>query len=164
MSVVFRAKSMFPAPRALLICANHKPIQYVVEEEAPSGIPLPPVSGHHPRLCSASSEACSIMRLVTMSKLAAESGYTERAVRAKIDRGDWLEGKLSVQWRRAAGVRICSIRVSESDGDRARICRISLHRQHSRTSFETSCEPVGCSSPCQNPSPQHCRNALHVRC
>lgn len=44
-----------------------------------------------------------MMRLVTISKLAAESGYSERAVRAKIDRGDWLEGEV---WIRAPDRRI----------------------------------------------------------
>lgn len=44
-----------------------------------------------------------MMRFVTISKLAAESGYTERAVRAKIDRGDWQQGQV---WIRAPDGRI----------------------------------------------------------
>ena len=38
-----------------------------------------------------------MLRFVTIGKFSAESGYTEGAVRAKIDRGDWLEGEVYVR-------------------------------------------------------------------
>jgi len=38
-----------------------------------------------------------VLRFVTIGKFSAESGYTEGAVRAKIDRGDWLEGEVYVR-------------------------------------------------------------------
>jgi len=43
------------------------------------------------------------LSLVTIGKFAAESGYTEGAIRAKIERGDWLEGEV---WVRAPDGRI----------------------------------------------------------
>jgi hypothetical protein len=38
-----------------------------------------------------------VLRFVTIGKFSVESGYTEGAVRAKIDRGDWLEGEVYVR-------------------------------------------------------------------
>lgn len=38
------------------------------------------------------------MRYVLIPKFCAESGYTEKAVRLKIERGVWIEGR---QWRKA---------------------------------------------------------------
>ena len=38
------------------------------------------------------------MRFVTIQKFAAQSGYTEDAIRSKIKRGDWIQGH---EWRRA---------------------------------------------------------------
>jgi len=40
-------------------------------------------------------------RFVTIRLYAAISGLTEKAIRRKLERGVWLEGK---QWRRADGV------------------------------------------------------------
>lgn len=39
-----------------------------------------------------------VSRYVTVKRFAEESGYSEEAIRAKIKRGDWLEG---VVWRKA---------------------------------------------------------------
>lgn len=38
------------------------------------------------------------LRYQTIAKFAAESGYTEKAIRMKIEKGVWLENR---QWRRA---------------------------------------------------------------
>lgn len=43
------------------------------------------------------------LRFVTVDLFAAMTGYTEKAVRTKIDRGDWLEGEV---WERAPDGRI----------------------------------------------------------
>lgn len=43
------------------------------------------------------------MRYVLISKFAADSGYSEKAVRRKIEEGVWIEGR---QWRRAPDGRI----------------------------------------------------------
>lgn len=43
------------------------------------------------------------IRYQTIAKFAAESGYTEKAIRSKIDEGVWLEGR---QWLRAPDNRI----------------------------------------------------------
>lgn len=43
------------------------------------------------------------LRHVTISKFAEQSGYTEDAVRAKIKRGEWLEGAI---WIKAPDGRI----------------------------------------------------------
>lgn len=40
---------------------------------------------------------------VTVRKFALETGYTEKAVRNKIDRGDWLRGQV---WTKAPDGRI----------------------------------------------------------
>lgn len=40
---------------------------------------------------------------VTIKKFAVETGYTEKAVRAKIERGDWLRGQV---WTKAPDGRI----------------------------------------------------------
>jgi hypothetical protein len=39
-----------------------------------------------------------MLRYVTVKKFAAESGYTEDAIRAKLKNGVWLEGQI---WRKA---------------------------------------------------------------
>lgn len=44
-----------------------------------------------------------MLRYLTIPKFAAESGYTEDAVRQKISRGQWLEGRV---WRKAPDGRI----------------------------------------------------------
>lgn len=44
-----------------------------------------------------------MLRHVTIGKFCSLSGYTEDAVRAKIKRGDWLEGKV---WRYAPDRRV----------------------------------------------------------
>ncbi len=44
-----------------------------------------------------------MIRYLTIGKFAAESGYTEKAVRAKIYDGTWPEGKV---WRKAEDGRI----------------------------------------------------------
>lgn len=38
------------------------------------------------------------VRYVTVEKFAVESGYTEQAIRTKMSRGVWIEGR---HWRRA---------------------------------------------------------------
>jgi hypothetical protein len=43
------------------------------------------------------------MRWLTIGKFSAESGYSEDAVRSKIKRGDWMEGKV---WIKAPDGRI----------------------------------------------------------
>jgi hypothetical protein len=43
------------------------------------------------------------MRYLTIRKFAAESGYTEAAIRAKISGGVWL---LNAEWRRAPDGRV----------------------------------------------------------
>jgi hypothetical protein len=44
-----------------------------------------------------------MLRYVTISKFAAESGYTEGAIRTKIRDGVWREGR---EWRKAPGGRV----------------------------------------------------------
>lgn len=44
-----------------------------------------------------------MLRYVTISKFAAESGYTEDAIRTKIRDGIWREGQ---EWRRAPDGRV----------------------------------------------------------
>lgn len=44
-----------------------------------------------------------MMRWLTIEKFSAETGYTPDAVRSKIKRGDWLEGKV---WIKAPDGRI----------------------------------------------------------
>src|SRR5690348_6329963 len=44
-----------------------------------------------------------LLRHVTIGKFCSMSGYTEDAVRSKIKRGDWLEGKV---WRYAPDGRV----------------------------------------------------------
>jgi hypothetical protein len=43
---------------------------------------------------------------VTIPKFSAESGYTEEAVRKKIERGEWLEGRV---WRKGPDGRVLII-------------------------------------------------------
>ena len=38
-----------------------------------------------------------MLRWITIDKFSAESGYTPDAVRSKIKRGDWLEGKVYIK-------------------------------------------------------------------
>jgi hypothetical protein len=47
-----------------------------------------------------------MMRYVTIAKFAAESGYTQDAIRAKIKNGVWLEGQV---WKRAPDGRVLII-------------------------------------------------------
>jgi hypothetical protein len=44
-----------------------------------------------------SAKGVTIVLLVTIEKFATMSGYTANAVRGKIQRGDWLEGKVFVK-------------------------------------------------------------------
>lgn len=43
------------------------------------------------------------LRFVTIGKFADESGYTDKAIEKKIERGDWLEGDV---WIRAPDGRV----------------------------------------------------------
>jgi hypothetical protein len=47
-----------------------------------------------------------MMRYITIAKFAAESGYSEDAVRAKIKNGVWLEGLV---WKKAPDGRVLII-------------------------------------------------------
>ncbi len=47
-----------------------------------------------------------MMRYITIAKFAAESGYSEDAVRAKIKNGVWLEGFV---WKKAPDGRVLII-------------------------------------------------------
>jgi hypothetical protein len=44
-----------------------------------------------------------MLKYVTIQKFASESGYTEKAIRSKIDAGVWIEGK---EYRRGPDGRV----------------------------------------------------------
>ena len=65
-----------------------------------------------------------MLRHVTIPKFAEQSGYTEDAVRAKIKRGEWLEGAI---WNKAPDGRI----LIDTEGFEAWVTGgMSLQHQH----------------------------------